>query len=69
MNEQDQLNQLLNRMGLVKAGREINAKRQIKLFLCRAFLKIVLVNLGCLVVSVATVACVILGCLKLFGVI
>jgi hypothetical protein len=69
MNEQDQLNQLLNRMGLVKAGHEINAKRQIKMFLCRTFLKIVLVNLGCLVVCVATVACVILGCLKLFGVI
>ncbi len=69
MNERDQLNQLFQRMGLVKAGREVNAERQIKKYVRRAFLKIVLVNLGCLVVSVATVACVILGCLKLFGVI
>jgi hypothetical protein len=35
----------------------------------RTFWTILAVNFGCLFFSVATITCIILGCLKLFGVI
>ena len=71
----DEIEALFTQLGLATNGqpetRDILSKTTTEIVRRArwAFVKAALLSLGCLAVTLATLLCVVLGCLKLFGVI
>jgi hypothetical protein len=69
MSNQDKINDPFKQVGLGLTPADIQAStRRIRRTFRRRIISIVLINLGCLALFVGVITCIVLGCLKLFGV-
>jgi hypothetical protein len=69
MNDQNKINDLFNQVGLGLTTADAQAAtRAARKTIRRTIIGVILINLGCLALFVGVITCVVLGCLKLFGV-
>jgi signal transduction histidine kinase len=73
VNDQNKINDLFKQVGLGLTTADTQAAAQaatraVRKTIRRTIISVILINLGCLALFVGVITCVVLGCLKLFGV-